>query len=98
MEEINLIVMIEVMPGKRNVQINAYKKLKPLVEAEPGCLKYELFCDEVDENKFILIEKWASQTALDTHDLSEHMVAADALNPTFRAGSAKVIKMASVKA
>ena len=98
MEEVKLIVMIEVMPGKRDTQLNAYKRLKPLVEAESGCLKYELFCDAADENKFILIEKWSSQAALDAHDLSEHMVAADALNPTFRAGPAKVIKMASVKA
>ena len=97
MEEVNLIVMIEVMPGKRGNQLEAYKRLKPLVKSEPGCLKYELFCDAADENKFVLIEKWASQAALDAHDMSEHMIAADALNPTFRAGPAKVIKMASVQ-
>ncbi|MDO5654090.1 MAG: putative quinol monooxygenase [Brachymonas sp.] len=96
MDEINLLILIEVMPGKRNIQLEAYKKLKPLVLAEAGCLQYELFSDASDENKFVLVEKWASQRALDTHDQSEHMVAADALNPTFRAKPAQVIKMKPV--
>ena len=61
MDEINLLVFIEVLPGKRAEQIEAYKALKPLVEAEPGCLRYELLADSNDENRFILIETWASQ-------------------------------------
>ena len=96
MDEINLLVFIEVMPGKRAEQIEAYKALKPLVEAEPGCRRYELLADSNDENRFILIEKWASQEALDAHDNSEHMVAADAHSPTFRAGPARVQKASAV--
>jgi quinol monooxygenase YgiN len=98
MEEVNLVVMIEVMPGKRDLQIEAYKNLKPLVLAEPGCLQYELFSDAADENKFLLIERWTSQDALDAHDQTEHMIAADAHSPTFRAKPAQVIKMATVTA
>ena len=96
MDEINLLVFIEVMPGKRAEQIKAFKALKPLVEAEPGCLRYELLADSNDENRFILIEKWASQEALDVHDNTEHMVAADAHSPTFRAGPARVQKASAV--
>lgn len=95
MDEVNLLVFIEVMPGKRSEQIEAYNKLKPLVLAEPGCLRYELLSDDNDENKFILIEKWASQESLDAHDNSEHMIAADAHSPSFRAGPA-IVKKASV--
>ncbi len=94
MNEVNLLVFIEVMPGKRDEQIEAYKKLKPSVLAEPGCLRYELLSDEKDENKFILVEKWASKAALDAHDNTEHMIAADAHSPTFRAGPA-IVKIAS---
>ncbi|MDK8462528.1 putative quinol monooxygenase [Marinobacter sp. SS13-12] len=94
MEEVNLLVFIEVKPGKRNEQIEAYRKLKPTVLAEQGCLRYELLSDDTDENKFILVEKWESQAALDAHDESAHMVAADAHSPTFRAGPA-VVKRAS---
>ncbi len=96
MGEVNLLVFIEVMPGKRNEQIEAYKKLKPTVLAEPGCLRYELLSDDKDENKFILIEKWTSQAALDAHDKTEHMIAADAHSPTFRAGPATVTKASSL--
>lgn len=98
MEEVNLIVMIEVKPGKQGLQVDAYKKLKPLVLAEPGCLQYELFFDAENEDKFVLIERWASASALQAHDQTEHMIAADAYSPTFRARPVTVIKMAAVKA
>ena len=93
MKEVNLIIHIEVIDGKRDLQIEAFKKLKPLVLAEPGCIQYDLFSDESDDNKFVLIEKWASQTDLDAHDKTEHMINADAKNLTFRAKPAQVIKI-----
>jgi quinol monooxygenase YgiN len=97
MDEVNLLVFIEVMPGKRSEQIEAYENLKPLVLAEPGCLRYELLSDNEDGNKFIIVEKWASQAALDAHDNTEHMLAADAHSPTFRAGPANVVKASAVR-
>lgn len=93
MEEVNLLVLIEVQPGKRAIQIEAFEKLRPLVLAEPGCIQYELFSDAEDENKFILVEKWASDEALAVHGQTEHMLAAGARNPSFRAKPASVIKM-----
>ncbi|MEX6503995.1 putative quinol monooxygenase [Pseudomonas zhanjiangensis] len=96
MEEVNLLIQIEVMPGKRAEQIAAYTRLKPLVLAEPGCLQYQLLSDEHDENRFFLIEKWASQAALDAHDNTEHMLAADAHNPRFRADPARVTRISPV--
>ncbi|MDZ7889932.1 MAG: putative quinol monooxygenase [Pseudomonas sp.] len=96
MEEVNLLVHIEVMQGKASEQIEVYKRLKPLVLAEPGCIQYQLLSDEENENKFILIEKWASQAALDAHDITEHMLTADAHSPTFRAKPAHVVKMRPV--
>lgn len=96
MEEIHLLVLIEVQPGKRAIQIEAFDALRPLVLAEPGCMQYELFSDTEDENKFILVEKWASQAALDAHGKTEHMQAATAKNPSFRARPASLIKMRPV--
>jgi len=96
MGEVNLLVNIEVMPGKAWEQIEAYKKLKPLVLAEPGCIQYQLLSDENNENKFVLIEKWVSQETLDAHDRTAHMLAADALSPTFRAKPAHVVKVRPV--
>ena len=68
MSAINLLVLIEVQPGKRQQQIQSYEKLKPLVLAELGCLQYDMFADASDENKFVLVEHWASQDALDALD------------------------------
>ena len=96
MDEVNLLVFVEVMLGKRIEQFEAYKKLKPLVEAETGYLRYELLSNLVDENKFILVEKWASQLALDTHDNTDHMIAVDTHNFKFRARSARLQKASIV--
>ena len=93
MSAVHLLVLIEVQPGKRQQQLQAYQQLKPLVLAEPGCLLYDLFADASDENKFLLVEHWVSQIALDAHDLASHMVEADRLNPSFRAKPSVVIKM-----
>ena len=98
MPAVHLLVLIEVQPGKRQQQIQTYEKLKPLVLAESGCLQYDLFADANDENKFVLVEHWASQAALDAHDVAPHMVEADRLNPFFRAKPSVVIKMNSVDA
>ncbi len=96
MKEVNLLVLIEVQPGKRDLQIEAFEQLRPLVLAEPGCIQYELFSDAGDENRFILVEKWASEEALAVHGKTGHMLAAGARNPSFRARPASVIKMSPV--
>ncbi len=96
MEAIHLLVLIETQPGKRAMQIEAFEALRPLVLAEPGCIQYELFADDEDENRFILVEKWASREALAAHGETAHMVAAVARNPAFRAKPASVIRMSPV--
>jgi quinol monooxygenase YgiN len=97
MSAVHLFVLIEVQPGKRQQQLQAYQRLQPLVLAEPGCLQYDLFADASDKNKFVLVEHWASEAALDAHDLAPHMVEADRLNPSFRAKPSVVVKMNQVQ-
>ncbi|MGO2037596.1 MAG: putative quinol monooxygenase [Brevibacterium sp.] len=43
--------------------------------AEDGCLRYELFRDRDDDHRFILMEEWRDQAALDAHLSSEHIAA-----------------------
>lgn len=81
------------MPGKGREQIAAYEKLAPIVRAEPGCLQYDLHAVVGDEDRFILIERWASTEALAAHDVTPHMIAADAHSPTFRAAPAQVLQL-----
>ncbi|PCM44034.1 putative quinol monooxygenase [Marinobacter sp. ANT_B65] len=55
-----------------------------------------MLSDDADENKFTIVEKWAAQAALDAHDNTEYMLAADAHSPTFRAGPASIMKARAV--
>jgi quinol monooxygenase YgiN len=66
------------------------------VLAEQGCLEYDLKAIEGNENKFVLVEKWVSEEALEFHDNTDYMQKADSLNHTFRARPAEVIKLVDV--
>ena len=90
-KEISLLIFIEVKPGLRNNQIEAFNILAPLVLAEEGCLQYELKSVESDENSFVLIEKWSSQKELDNHDITPHMIEADKLLK-----AARVLRLANI--
>ena len=39
---------------------------------EPGCLRYELYAAAGPERRFVLLEAYADQTALEAHRASEH--------------------------
>jgi quinol monooxygenase YgiN len=95
-KEISLVILIETKPGQADAQVQAFKKLQPLVLAEKGCLQYQLSQVKGDENKFLLVEKWASKEDLNAHDLTAHMVAADAHSPSFRAKPAQVFELEKI--
>lgn len=82
--EISLIIDIVVKDGLRDKQIEAFKELAPLVLKEEGCLQYELKEVQGDKNRFIILEKWASNEALLAHDETAHMIEADSKSPLFR--------------
>ncbi|GAA0703620.1 hypothetical protein GCM10010193_68170 [Kitasatospora atroaurantiaca] len=85
------VVLITTQPGRGAEQVAAFAALAPVVRAEPGCLRYDLHSVDGDPDRFVLLEEWASARALQEHDASEHMRAADAANKAFRAGPAEVI-------
>lgn len=39
---------------------------------EKGCISYELCQDLKDKNKFVFVEKWKDQDAIDAHNNSNH--------------------------
>jgi quinol monooxygenase YgiN len=94
--EIRLVILIEVEPGKAEEQINLYNKIKPLVLAEEGCLQYELSRVSGSDVKFVLTECWESEECLVKHDETPHMKEADSISPGFRAGPATVLKLESI--
>ena len=95
--ETRLIILIEVQPGKSEEQINLYKKIRPLVLSEKGCLEYELSRVLGSDNKFVLSERWESEEALAAHDESQHMKEADSISPSFRARPATVLELSKIE-
>ncbi|MFE2409042.1 putative quinol monooxygenase [Kitasatospora sp. NPDC059408] len=92
-QSVRLHVHITTLPGRGQEQLDAYERLAPLVRAEEGCLQYDLHRVVGDPDRFVLTELWASREALAAHDVTPHMVAADAAGPAFRAGPAQVIEI-----
>jgi len=89
--EVKLVVLISTQPGRGQAQIDAFEQLALLVREEQGCLQYDLHPVADDQDRFVLIERWASQAALDAHGVTPHMVAAGTHNATFRAGPSTVL-------
>ncbi|MEV6955538.1 putative quinol monooxygenase [Streptomyces sp. NPDC051183] len=92
-QPIQLVILITTLPGRGKEQIAAFERLAPIVRAEAGCLQYDLHQVSGETDRFVLIERWSSQAALAAHDVTPHMVEADAASPAFRAGPADVIRL-----
>ncbi|MFD9409120.1 putative quinol monooxygenase [Streptomyces sp. NPDC059989] len=90
---IQLVILITTLPGRGREQVEAYERLAPIVRAEDGCLQYDLHRVTGDPDRFVLIERWSSKSALAAHDATPHMIEADAASPAFRAGPAEVIEL-----
>jgi quinol monooxygenase YgiN len=53
--------------GKGNEFSKAFCANLPNVQKEPGCEQYAFFRSLEDPDKFVLLERWRDQAALDTH-------------------------------
>jgi quinol monooxygenase YgiN len=47
--------------------IEAARAMIDSSNAEPGCLSYQLYQNPYDNTKFIFVEAWKDQAAIDTH-------------------------------
>lgn len=92
-QQVQLVILISTLPGRGQEQVAAFERLAPVVRAEEGCLRYDLHRVSGEPDRFVLIERWSSQAALDAHDVTPHMIEADAASPAFRAAPAEVIRL-----
>lgn len=90
-QPIRLVILITTLPGRGREQIAAFERLAPIVRAEEGCLQYDLHQVSGEPDRFVLMERWSSKAALAAHDVTPHMIEADAAGPAFRARPAEVI-------
>lgn len=67
MNPIVIVATFSPRPGHEDAVRDAVLAALPQVHAEPGCERYALHQDLGDSTDLVLVEKWASQEALDAH-------------------------------
>ena len=71
-----IYVKFECMPNMREKFIETVKKLGVLaaIRSEDGCIKYDYYLSENDENELLLIEQWESKMHQQVHLTQPHMI------------------------
>jgi quinol monooxygenase YgiN len=60
-------------PERREECVRVGQEVARASRAEAGCLAYAIYQDTEDENRFVFVEEWADQAALDAHFATEHV-------------------------
>lgn len=70
-----IYVKFECLPQKREAFIEKVKETGVLdaIRAEDGCIKYDYYLSEKDENELLLIEQWQSKQHQQIHIEQPHM-------------------------
>lgn len=72
---IYLIATLTIQPGSLPAILEA---VAPCIEAtrkEAGCISYDLFQSQTDENILTFVERWESQEAVEAHFQEPHLIA-----------------------
>jgi Uncharacterized conserved protein len=66
--------LFSIKPDFREIFLTETVPLIVGSQMEPGNLSYNLYEDLSDPNKFIMVEEWKNQQAVETHNQSSHFV------------------------
>ncbi len=72
---LTVVARIEASPEHADVVKTALQALIPPTLKEEGCLNYNLYQDNSQENLFFFYENWTSESHLDVHLQSDHIAA-----------------------
>lgn len=72
-EEVVLIATFHAVPDAIGELRERLIEMVTLSRVEAGCVRYELHVEDDDPNVLTFIETWESQSALDSHDRTEHL-------------------------
>lgn len=61
-------------PERREQLIEQLVELERASRADPGCLVYRVFSDAERPDRFVLVEEWSDQEALDLHNAQPHVL------------------------
>ncbi|HKV74870.1 MAG TPA: putative quinol monooxygenase [Gemmatimonadales bacterium] len=68
-----LTAYIEVLPGDRAPILAALSAVIAATRAEDGCEEYGCYEDTQRSGRFVFVERWRDQAALDRHLMTPHM-------------------------
>ncbi|MBD9526081.1 MULTISPECIES: antibiotic biosynthesis monooxygenase [Paracoccus] len=66
------LVHIQVLPGKRQAFLDAFRLNWEGSLREPGNIRFDVLCDPEDENSFSIYEVFQDEAALEAHRATEH--------------------------
>ena len=73
--EIVVAAIVEVRPEARDEALTALTAGIAATHGEQGCVAYALHEDVEQPARFVILEKWATATALQEHGQTEHLKA-----------------------
>ena len=71
-ETLTIVATVIVKPEFREDVMKAIKAVVDATVKEQGCIFYDVFEDVKNPLKFVFIETWKSQAAIDSHNKSAH--------------------------
>jgi quinol monooxygenase YgiN len=67
-----IVAKVSIKPEKTKDFIEAAKEIIRLSNEEQGCSFYQLYQDPYDNSKFVFVEQYDNQAAVDAHFATEH--------------------------
>ena len=71
-ETLTIVATVTVKPEYKNDVLKAIQTVVDATRKEQGNISYNVFEDVKNPLKFVFIEKWKSQEAIDSHNKSAH--------------------------
>ena len=93
MTALTLVATFQAKPGTRGQLAERLQEMVTLTKPEPGCVRYDLHVDRKDDHRFVFIETWADELALDTHMETEHVQALLADAPHLTTNGLQLLKL-----
>jgi quinol monooxygenase YgiN len=70
-----IVAKLSVKPDKVKAFTDAAKEIIEKSNKEPGCKSYQLYQNPYDKTKFVFVEEYKNQAAIDAHFASEYFKA-----------------------
>jgi quinol monooxygenase YgiN len=94
---LHVVALFDARPGRREELRELLASLVAPTRRETGCLDYRLLEDRENPQRFIFVEEWTDEAALDRHLQTPHLTAARAAFPDLVVGDVDLRRCALVQ-